>query len=247
MNHSTHSQDASVHSRWSEQNTVVGSGRVRERLITVPNLRRFYVCGPLQATLRIDRGHVDDVLLRFEADDAVLPHLQARIHAGIVELSLKPGVYLDLPQPRVHATVGNLCQVGTAGTADVTVRGLCASHVALACTGRSRLRASGGSREWTVHAGGQGRAQLSLRQASRATLDLTKASQVRLRGRAGVLQVRGREAAQLVAAAPACRAQCADVDLQGASRATLYAQHRVAGRVRRPARLDAQCPGRVEL
>lgn len=226
---------------------VLGSGVVRERIITVPVAPRLHVASAFVADVRVDPSLRDDITLRFRADDDVLPFIRARFHRGAIAVTLEADVPIAPSELSLQATVGPLCELAGAGSAQLIVRDLGGASVMLAATGASRIDASGRAREWKVVAGGSSRVALDASDADRVLLDIDRASEVRLHGRARELDLHADGSARVYAAAPDFEACVARVRLAGAAKARLRARDRVEGRVRVPARLDVSCDGQLEL
>ena len=230
-----------------ESRATVGSGRLRERCISAPCAARLRIAGPFCVELEVDPSLSDDVLLRFRADDNVLPRLQARLRAGVLEIGLADGMYSELSELHLHARVGPIAELSTLGRALVRVHGLCGHEVALHAAHASVIKASGSARHWQLVAAGQSLLRTQLQGAEQVQARVSEASTLQLEGDCAALELAAQGAAHVLAARPAFQACCAQVALSGAARVSLCARERVSGRVQFPARLSLACRGIVAL
>lgn len=225
----------------------VGSGVLGERIITVPLAHAIHVSGPIEASLRVDPSHCDEITLRVQADDNLLRFVRARLRAGVIQLELESDVYLNPTQLRVTATVGYMRELSTSGVASLDVSGLKAESIALRATGASHLSASGGACEWQIDGAGNSQLQVDLTSAERVLVDVHGASEVALAGPCEELAVRARGTAEVNASMPSFSAERAQLDLHGASRVRVCASAHVTGRVRFPAQLRVAGEARCDL
>jgi len=226
---------------------TVGSGIISERIITAPSTLRIHIAGPFQAELSVDCAQLDDVCLRFRADDNVLPRVRAKLRDGVLEIGLEDGRYTDLSALKLSARVGQLNELVTSGRACASVHHVSGPGIALTAAHASVIHADGRARSWQLSAAGQSVIHLQGVNAEHITLHACDASTVQLEGACAELDLSLQGAARLLAARPGFVAQRAQLELSGAARASLCTSERVAGRVRFPSRLTLACRGAIDL
>jgi len=231
----------------SESTGTVGSGILGERTISAPCASRIVVSGPFQVELRVDESMQDDVMLRFRADDNVLPRVRARLRDGALEIALEDGMYSDLSELKVSARVGRIGELSASGRASVTVHGLCGESVLLQAAHASVIHAGGAARNLQLSAAGQSLVRLHVSEVRRLVLGACDASTVQLEGACDALSLSASGAARVFAGRPAFQAREAQLDVSGATRVSLCVRERVTGRVRFPARATLACRGEIDL
>jgi hypothetical protein len=226
---------------------IVGSGNVRERIITTPNLARVHVAGMCRATFSVDPDFHDDITLRVRADDNILGRVQARVRKGLIEIGLEPGAYAELSELSVTARVGCVRALASSDSAHVLLRDACGESIALSSCGASQLHACGSARTWRIEATGNSHVRIELAQAERVELAVSDASEIALDGVTELLVLNASGAARVRATNPGCTTNHSRVELAGMSSARVAARCSVRGRVQFPCQLTVACPGAVEI
>jgi hypothetical protein len=226
---------------------IVGSGNVRERIITTPNLAQLRVAGMFRAAFSVDPDFHDDITLRVRADDNVLGCVQARVHQGVIQISLEHGTYADLSELSITARVGCVRALASGGSAHVLLRDACGESVTLSSCGASQLHARGDARIWRIAATGNSRVRVETAQAERVQVAVFDASEVALDGATELLVLNASGAARVRATNPSCTTDHARVELAGMSSARIAARRSVQGRVQFPCQLTVACPGALEI
>jgi hypothetical protein len=226
---------------------IVGSGNVRERIITTPNLVRVRVAGMCRATFSVDPDFHDDITLRVRADDNVLGRVQARVRQGVIEIGLEPGAYTDLSELAITARVGCVRALASSGSAHVLLRDACGESVTLSSCGASHLHARGSARTWRIEATGNSHVHVEFAQAERVELAVADASEAALHGASELFVLNASGAARVRATTPSCTTNHARVELAGMSSARVAARRSVRGRVQVPSQLIVACPGALEI
>ena len=246
MTVSNHSYVASESSA-RELPRVVGSGVLRERIISVPYAAALEIAGPLQAEIRVEHAARDDASVCFRADDNVLPLCYARLVDGVIRIGLHPAALENVHELTVTAQLGPLTRVTTRSTAQTTIEGLCGDNVALSSRAVSRLRAQGRVRRWSVDAADAGQVHLAMHAARHTVVSARAASLVTMAGQSEALRLHCTGNAVVRAAAPDFETSSAELQLDGASNVQLRARDRVVGNLRAAAFLELSCPGRVSV
>jgi hypothetical protein len=226
---------------------IVGSGSVRERIITTPNLAQLRVAATFRAAFSVDPDFHDDITLHFRADDNVLSRVQARVQQGVIQIGLEHGAYADLSELSVTARVGCLRAVATSGSAQLLLRDACGESITLTSSGASQLHARGSARTWRLEATGDSRLRVEFAQAERVEVAAADASEVVLDGASELLVLNACGAARVRAGKPSCTTNHARVELAGMSSACVAARRSVRGRVQFPCQLTVACPGALEI
>ena len=174
----------STDSRAQSTPPVVGSGLIRERIITAPPFARLRIASVFRATFSLDPDFHDHVTLRFRADDNVLPHVQARLREGVLHIILDRGHYRDLSELSVSARLGELSELVCGGTSHVSARGN-ARNLHIAAGDASEVSFEGSAERMSLH--GSGTARLRAEHANDARIELAGVSSARIVARRSVV------------------------------------------------------------
>ncbi|HKP64022.1 MAG TPA: DUF2807 domain-containing protein [Polyangiales bacterium] len=163
---------------------VVGSGVIRERIITAPPFARLHIASAFRATFSLDPDFQDHVTLRFRADDNVLPYVQARLREGVLHVSLNHGHYRGLSELSVSARVGELSELACGGSSRVYLLGN-ARNLRIAAGDASDVSFEGSTDRMSLI--GHGTASLRVERATDARIELAGASRARIVARRSIV------------------------------------------------------------
>jgi Putative auto-transporter adhesin, head GIN domain len=208
--------------------TLVGSGVIVERIVSLPHAPRLQIGSCFNAELQVDPSLTHEVEWHVRSDDNVLPRVDLRLRDGVLHAELEDGAYAPLSELWIGARVGRLVEVKALGTARVVLQDLQAEAIALHGSGASRILAR-------------------IRRAERVAVELCSSSEVRLEGQASELTLQANGTSRLRAERPEFEAEHARIELSGLSNARVCARESVSGRVRFPCQLLVACRGRLEI